>query len=603
MKKSKDGFIHAGSLEDLEAKGKLVVSGRHCPILVVYDGGEVHALDNRCPHLGFPLHRGTVEDGILTCHWHHARFDVRSGGTFDPWADDVATCKAEVRDGEVWVAADCRFPDADGHWRRRLLDGMAHDIGLVIGKAVLGLRAAGADDGDLVREAALFGARHRDGWGSGMTILVALANLAPALPAEERYLALYHGIRRVAADCAGQAPRRDRQPLAGGAASLETLTRWLRQWTLVRQRDGAERTLLTAVSAGATQAEIARLMLVTATDRIFADGGHALDFINKSFECLDVIGWNHAAEILPTTVGQMVSAQGSEELDSWRHPVDLVALLEASLAGVPARLMEGRKRQGSFATHAELARHLLGDEPGAIIEAIDSAILDGATPTDLGRALAYAAALRIARFGTSNEFSDWDTAHHSFTYCNALHQALKRASVGARDDCPEAVRGVYHGAMTLYLNRYLNVPPARLPGEGGESLDDLPTDGDRLLSTLLDAFDRQHQVNAGARLTARYLNLGHPPKRLIATLAHALLREDAGFHTYQMFEAGVRQFEEWRGAEEAHHILVAVTRYLAAHSPTERAQYQTATIARRLHRGDRIHEEDAGDGEGVAPEH
>ena len=36
--------------------------------------------------------------------------------------------------------------------------------------------------------------------------------------------------------------------------------------------------------------------------------------------------------------------------------------------------------------------------------------------------------------------------------------------------------GVLHGAMALYLTRYLNVPPARIPGEGGERLDDLPAD-------------------------------------------------------------------------------------------------------------------------------
>src|SRR5919112_5054951 len=68
-------FVHAGSLSELKAKGRLVVHGRHPPILLIYDGGRIFALDNRCPHMGFPLDRGTVEDGILTCHWHHARFD------------------------------------------------------------------------------------------------------------------------------------------------------------------------------------------------------------------------------------------------------------------------------------------------------------------------------------------------------------------------------------------------------------------------------------------------------------------------------------------------------------------------------------------------
>jgi len=41
------------------------------------------ALDNRCSHTGFLLDRGSVEDGILTCHRHHARFDRESGCTFD----------------------------------------------------------------------------------------------------------------------------------------------------------------------------------------------------------------------------------------------------------------------------------------------------------------------------------------------------------------------------------------------------------------------------------------------------------------------------------------------------------------------------------------
>ena len=110
-------------------------------------------------------------------------------------------------------------------------------------------------------------------------------------------------------------------------------------------------------------------------------------------------------------------------------------------------------------------------------------------------------------------------------------------------------------------------------------------------AALLDAFDRQRQVDLAARLVARHLTLGHSPQALIATLARALLREDAGFHAYQMLEAGVRQFTAWRDTDEGRHILIAVARYLAAHSPTERAVLQTADIARRLMRGGELHQE------------
>jgi hypothetical protein len=76
-----------------------------------------------------------------------------------------------------------------------------------------------------------------------------------------------------------------------------------------------------------------------------------------------------------------------------------------------------------------------------------------------------------------------------------------------------------------------------------------------------------------------------------ALLAHATLREDAGFHAYQMLEAGVRQFTAWGDTDEGGHILIAVAR-LAAHSPTERAALQTADIAQRLMRGGELHQEE-----------
>src|SRR6516165_2660654 len=116
-------FALAGSLEELKAQGRLVVHGAHRPILVIYNQGRVFAFDNRCPHMGFPLDRGTTEDGILTCHWHHARFDLESGCTFDLWADDVPNCLVEVLNGDVWVKTMFTHPVRALHWQQRLESG------------------------------------------------------------------------------------------------------------------------------------------------------------------------------------------------------------------------------------------------------------------------------------------------------------------------------------------------------------------------------------------------------------------------------------------------------------------------------------------------
>src|SRR6202051_642423 len=150
----------------------------------------------------------------------------------------------------------------------------------------------------------------------------------------------------------------------------------------------------------------------------------------KALECLDLIGWDHAPALLPTIVGQMVAARGAEESTAWRQPVDLVALCEESASQMPELFAAARTLRG-WSRHAALARELLGDDPAKIIDALKAAIRAGAAPADLGRSLAYGAALRVARFGNANEHADWDTAHHVFTYANAVHQMLRR--IGTAD--------------------------------------------------------------------------------------------------------------------------------------------------------------------------
>jgi len=581
------GFIRVGALGELRDRRRMVIGTPAGPVLVVVDGSDVVALDNRCPHMGFPLHRGSIEDGILTCHWHHARFDLHSGSTFDLWADDVPMRAVRIVDGEVWVAATATPRDEAAHWRRRLHDGLAHDISLVIAKAVLGATAAGVPATELARDTLLYGATHRDRWGVGLTTLMAVADLLPVLDEDDRFLALLHGIVAVADDCAGEPPRNDSEPL-GADVPLETLARWFRHWVRVRHRTGAERTLRTAIACGATPQWLAAATLTAVTDRYFADTGHALDFLNKAFEAVDLVGWHRADAVLPSIVPVLTASLGSEEMDSWRHPIDLIALTERALPGLTGALAAGRMRRGSWREHAALGRAMLGENPGTIFAALSDALGAGAAPTDVARAVAFAAALRIAHFGTSNDHSDWESAHHTFTYANAANRLITRATGGGADVETEVLclRAALHGALAVYLNRYLNVPPARLPL--GEETVLAPVE---LRRAFLDACDRQQQIAEAARLAASHLAAGRRPSDFIAVLGHAVLREDAGFHMIQNLQAAVQQSLVWQGDPEVAAILIAAARYLAAHSPTSRARHQTAQVACRLMRGGEVHED------------
>lgn len=575
-------MIHVASLDDLRQQGCCVVHGSDRPIVVFYNGGDVRAVDNRCPHMGFPLHRGDCVDGIITCHWHHARFDAQSGCTFDLFADDVPAFDVQLQDDQVYVTSRPREHDPLEHGRQRLREGMQQNVALIVAKSILTLRAAKLSHDAITREIALFGVEHRDEWAMGLTVLTALANIHDQLSDETAYLALYQSARRVASDCAGQPMRVPLRPLETNDISNDTLGRWLNQWTTVRHRDGAERTLLTAIQQDATLPELNRLIFTAATQRYYAGGGHLVDFCNKALELLELIGPQHASQVLPTILNQLVSARGGEESNAWRHPLDLVPLIQQAEADL--NHAAANRSDADWKNEQALGQALLGDDPQQILQAIIEATILGAKPHQLSQALAYAAAMRIARFGTANQMSDWVTALHTFSYCNALDQAIRR------NPDPAILRGVLHGAMSVYLDRFLNIPPAKLPGER-QSIDDLPRDGDELLGRFLDTLDQPQQVDHAARLVARYLSLGHDRSALIDTLVRAAVREDADFHTIQMVEAGNRQARAWSDTQPAHHILIAVARYLAAHSPTQRTQHQAARIALRLHRGENIYEE------------
>jgi nitrite reductase/ring-hydroxylating ferredoxin subunit len=574
--------VRVGTLDEVATQGCVVVTGDHGPIAVFHDGSGVFAVDNRCPHMGFPLHRGTVQDGILTCHWHEARFDLASGCTFDLFADDVPTYPVEVRDGEVWLTPfRSRAGEAD-HWRRRLVEGMEQNISLVIAKSVIRLLHLGVDAAEIQRLGTLFGARNRaSGWASGQTILAALGNLCDHLSPDDQALPLYQGLIHVASDCAGQPPRRPLQPLETDDISMDRLKRWFRQFIEVRNGQGAERILLTTLANGHSSAEVADMMFTAATDHFYRDGGHMLDFLNKAFETLDRIGWEHAEEILPTLEGGLARSGRSEENQSWRQPVDLVSLLRSAFEELPARFERGRGR--SWTRPDDFLDRLLSESPPTIVATLLDAVDEGATPDQIGTALCQAAALRICRFSAQNEFGDWIQVLHTFTYCNALHQALRRAPSW------ELLRGAFHGAMAIYLDRFLNVPPARLPDER-RAPKDLP-EPPLLREHFMRLLNTQHQVDPAAHTVHQYVGSGQPVDPLLRTFIEALLREDAEFHTFQMVEAGLRCYADLPATRDGEHVLIAIARYLASHSPTNRTRGQTFSIAQRLHRGDALYEE------------
>ncbi len=578
-----DERIRIGSTDALIAKGHLTGKVGSQPVCVFWCEGRAYAIDDRCPHMGFPLHRGTVENGLLTCHWHHARFDLESGGTLDPFADDVRAYPVHLEGSDVIIEIE-PARDRVPQLRRRLEEGLEQGLTLVIAKAVLGLvdamgpvEAASA----VVGAGVDFGTRYRGaGWGSGLTVLTGMANVLDWLDEEDRVLALVHGLAFVSRDTRGHAPRFALEPLPA-ALPAERLGNWYRRFIDTRSGDAAERSLASAVRTRLGPAQLTAIMGAAATDHVFLDGGHTIDFTNKAFEVLDQLGWSHADQVLPTLAQQTAGASRAEESAAWRHPHDLAGLLARAAADLPGRLTAGAGPR-TFAGDDDvdsLAWVILGDDPAEIVAALDRAVAARATLEELARAVAYAAALRVTRFHTQNDHGDWDVVHHGFTAANAVHQLLQRSGT------PELARGVYQGAGKVFLDRFLNVPAAPLPGR--HPLASAPPD----LEALQACWDQQDMVDEAGAIVHRWLATGGSRAAVLGALGTALLREDAEFHWFQMYEAAARQSLAWpEGSEPVSLILAGAARFLAAHTPTRRELPQVVRIASRLRRGEPLYE-------------
>jgi nitrite reductase/ring-hydroxylating ferredoxin subunit len=622
-KANNHNFVYAANTREIEvAGGCLSVTVRNCTVAIFIYDSKVYAVDNRCPHMGFPLNQGTVKDGILTCHWHHARFDLMNGGTFDQWAGDVTSFPVEIRnENEIWIdvsAAAVAYTDSHYHNQTLLLNGLRRNIPLLIAKTIianLDKLKNREDTSEKVIDGMLdafsvgldFGSNYKQsGWGQGLTIHTCMMNIVPYLGIEDRPYALYHGLSAVAQDCASMPPRFRISPLPKPWPDLSTLKHWFRQFIESRDAQAAERCIVTAVRLGVDNRYIADILFAAATDHRYLDVGHVLDFTNKALEALDSAGWNNNSNrdlvesVLSSLVSGYANAERMEESNSWRHPIDLIDILEKAFKKLPAVLENGRREQlkkKKWDQGNELLNVLLGDDPQLIINSLLEALGQGAKEEELAGIVAYTAALRIAQFHTRNEFSDWDTSLHTFTYANAVHQGLRRTATH------ELLRGMFDGAMRVYLNRFLNIPPVPLPEPKKMENVNINHDStfiepEMLLKDLLSLLDKQQQVNQAGQLIVDYLYNKGKPDRLMAAFGKALLREDRNFHSIQMIEAAFRQYSLLTADDSGNNssntkgvrILVAAARYLAAHSPTMRSQGHTYQTANQLYHGEHLFE-------------
>jgi len=73
-------------------------------VLVVNVEGKFYAFENRCPHMGYPLFFGSLQGDTLTCGFHSAKFNVRTGKSLGPvTSEPLKTFPVKIQNSSIFI--------------------------------------------------------------------------------------------------------------------------------------------------------------------------------------------------------------------------------------------------------------------------------------------------------------------------------------------------------------------------------------------------------------------------------------------------------------------------------------------------------------------
>ena len=372
----------------------------------VREGEEVHAVDDLCPHQGYPLSQGSVKGGVLTCEWHNWKFELGSGAcTFG--GEAVRRFPTRVEDGRVHLD---RAVDR-GAEARRLIGGLREALSRdQVGRALregmrLGELGIGPADTGLGRLAvgfelvAIDGAERAEyGFDHGLAALADLASWAERgwISAEEAFALGAHAVAEPSLHLGQRGAQipgipSSRRPGLARFSDLEESdpTRVSAALTAER-REEAEALARAVVESRGPEGVYAALMPFVS--RNLLDYGHGAIFLAKALELCRRFP-AAATEVMASVTVMLAWATAETGLPPFRATqaaIGEVAAIELTASGAAladryayeAAVLSG-EREALAATLGELRR--------------------GTDPVALLRAVAHAAAERLRRFDTAWE--------------------------------------------------------------------------------------------------------------------------------------------------------------------------------------------------------
>lgn len=409
---------NVGSADELEVGSMKMVQVGSTPVALIRTEAGIHAIDNACPHQGYGLVTGTLDNGLVTCQWHNWKFDAATGKCLIG-EEDVACHQVDIADGEVSVTVT--KPSA-GQRRARLWPslrrGLERDYVGQMARDSARLLDAGATPVEIMAEALRVAAPKADeGIGHEVALAADALAIAEVRSGDDQLLALVQGLSGLSETTrdypVNTAPSADPSIDVGHAVEAEDVA-------------GAMAGLLGRLERGDDPASI-RSTVIDAVSTHHRGYGHGIIYTQKSFELLERAGWDLAPDLLPHLLMRVVHHTREDTLPYMRKAMR--ELTELDLGALASEAEGWGERPDPAWSPYGFADELLQAGEAPITAAAD-VMRSGGGVEGLLDAVTLAVSERLLRHDLSVEFDNdelfgWLDITHGLTTARAARWAWR----------------------------------------------------------------------------------------------------------------------------------------------------------------------------------
>jgi nitrite reductase/ring-hydroxylating ferredoxin subunit len=465
-------WIELGLLADFPEHQPVLRKFENSRFACVKDGEQVHALDDRCPHQGYPLSQGVFRDGVLTCSWHNWKFEACSGScTFG--GEPVRKYATRIENGLVFLDPSVDWSAEIQRLTQSLLKSLYEDQASSATRDALRLVSMQQEQGLDVKKAwelpfqlVVQSAVERVQWGFDHS----LATIADLLTWVDSQAIDYTATFALAATLVGESlsyqtkrPEVVPEPCSEPAEIVRALEQ--------EQHERTAALVLDLVHQKGASFTLEHGLLPYATKHLYGYG-HGLIFLTKAL-CLAERFPSLAGPIMASAATNLAWATAESALPGWQFTRKALDSLDTEIV---------EKSTPLAAARSDFEAKVLESEPAAV-RAVTQALEAGTAPGELLRVIAHAASERLLRFDpTWEERTDAEVGildvTHAVTFAEAACHVVEKYPVfGARlailaaafvgklrradGDVPELRTGTATATKTVSVGQWLSEVHAR----------------------------------------------------------------------------------------------------------------------------------------------